>query len=382
MNKSQALKFMYKLRGKKYNLELGAIKRLLSKLGNPHLKLKVIHVAGTNGKGSVCAMVSSILSEYKVGMYTSPHLVSFNERIQINSKSISNKDFLKYFNKVVKVYSGETFFEFVTALAFLYFHDKKVDYLVLEVGMGGRLDATNVINPLISVITNIGLEHQQYLGNDIGKIAYEKAGIIKEKGIVVTSAKGVALDVIKKIANQRGNKLFIVKDKKNIKLNVLGSFQKENALIAIKVASILKISKKNISKGLLEIKWPGRFEYISKNVLVDCAHNLAGINVLKKELSRIKKEYKKIILVFGVMADKEYGKMLDELLSLVDFIVLTKPKIKRALDPKKLVVKKDKKIIKDVSKALGYAKKVANGDDLVLVTGSIYTVGEVLGRPR
>ena len=387
MNFKQAIDFLYKLEGKKYNMSLKEIKSLLKRLGNPEKKLKTIHIAGTNGKGSTCAMISSILksADYKVGMYTSPHLIDFNERIQINGKKITNKEFLKYFNKVVKFYKNETFFEFTTALAFLYFKEKNVDFLVLEVGLGGRLDATNVLDPLVSVITNIGLEHEIYLGDSIEKIAYEKAGIIKKNTPVVTGASGNALTIIKKTTKEKNCKIYHVKkDGKNIKLNLKGEFQKHNALIALKVIQLLenKISKRNIEDGLTHIKWPGRFEYLSKNVLVDCAHNLDATKVLKKELLRIRDNYKKLILVIGILDDKNYKAMLSELSPLAEKIILTKPDIERATDPKILMkyTKKDSMIINNVKEAIKQAKKIAAKDDLILVTGSIYTVGEALGR--
>ncbi|MFH2028345.1 MAG: folylpolyglutamate synthase/dihydrofolate synthase family protein [Nanoarchaeota archaeon] len=387
MDYNHALKFLYRLEGKKYNLSLDAIIYLLKKLDNPQQKLKVIHVAGTNGKGSTCAMISSILIQagYRVGMYTSPHLIRFNERIQINGKSISDSDLLKYFNKAFKAYKNETFFEFTTAMAFLYFFEKKVDYLVLEVGLGGRLDATNVVDPLVSVITNIGLEHTEYLGKTIGKIAYEKSGIIKERRPVVTGAVGEALDVISKSAKQKRSKLYVVrKDGKHLKLGLNGEFQRHNALMAIKTIEVLRlgIDKKIIDRGLLSVKWPGRLEFISDNILVDCAHNLHAVKVLKRELVKIKKKYKRIILVIGILSDKKYNEMLNALEPVVDYFVITRPSIKRAASPSTLFkfVKKDKKIIDDVKEAFEYAKKTASKYDLILVTGSIYTVGEVFGR--
>ncbi len=390
MNYNQALKFLYKLKGKKYNLDLGAIKGLLSKLSNPQDKLKVIHIAGTNGKGSTAAMLSSILKEagYKVGLYTSPHLIEFNERFQINKKKITDKDILKYFNKIYPYYENETFFEFTTALAFLYFYEKKVDFLILEVGMGGRLDATNVITPLVSVITNISLEHQQYLGKNIRKIAYEKAGIIKNNVPVVTGATGSALTEIKKIAKKRKSKIHIIKNSsKSIKLNLNGKFQKNNALLAIKTIELLKkdykITKSDIKKGLLNIKWPGRLHFLTKNILVDCAHNLDAIKTIKKDLIKIKKQYKKLILITGIMSDKSHKEMLKELETLSDFIILTQPKIERSENPRVLfdeIKVKNKKIIKNVKAALNYAKKIATKDDLIFITGSIFTVGEALGR--
>jgi len=277
MNYNQILKELYSLESVKFKQTLANMRLLLKKLNNPEKKLKCIHVAGTNGKGSVCAMISSILQEagYKVGMYTSPHLKRFNERIRINNKLITDKDIVKYYLRVKKHVTDQTFFEMTTAMAFLYFKEKNVDFAVLETGLGGRLDTTNVITPLISIITNIGLEHTEYLGNTIEKIAQEKAGIIKENIPVVTAAEGIALATIKNASNNKNSKLIIINNKiiknyKNIKLNLKGVFQIENAAIAAKTIEILKnnskiiINKKNIINGLKNAKWPGRFQFIAK----------------------------------------------------------------------------------------------------------------------
>lgn len=393
MDYKQALKWVYNLKGSEhkggFNLSLDAVKVLLSKLGNPQDDLKVIHVTGTNGKGSVCAMIATVLKEagYKVGLYTSPHLKDFRERFLIDGRKISKEEFTKYFEIVKPFVTDQTFFEVVTAIAFLYFNSKKVDFLVCEVGLGGRLDATNLVNPLISVITNVSLEHKAYLGSTIEKIAYEKAGIIKEKKPTVTGATGRALEVIKKIAKERNSELFAVK-KPILKypLKLQGDFQKINASIALESIKILnknynlKIKKNKIKKGLLNTKWPGRLEFISHNILVDCAHNPDAVRNLKKELLKIKKRFNKMYLVIGILKDKDYKDILDELVPIADKVILTKPNIPRALEPKVLAkyVKKEYVIIKDAKKALKYAKKMAKKDDLIVVTGSIYLVGEIV----
>ncbi|MEK6869330.1 MAG: folylpolyglutamate synthase/dihydrofolate synthase family protein, partial [Nanoarchaeota archaeon] len=285
MDYKNVLDELYSLDVPKWTLGLDRIESLLKKLGNPEKKLRCIHVAGTNGKGSVCAMISSILTGagYKVGLYTSPHLKKFNERIRINNKLISDKDIVKYYLKIKKYVTNQSFFEITTAMAFLYFADKKVDFAVLEVGLGGRLDATNVVTPLVSIITNIGLEHTKYLGNTIKKVAYEKAGIIKNNVPVVTAAEGIALAAIKKISNERNSRLYIANKKNaNYRIGLKGEFQKLNAAMAIKAIGILKnnygvkIKKSNVKKGLLNAKWPGRFQFLEKNILVDCAHNPHG----------------------------------------------------------------------------------------------------------
>ncbi len=391
MNYQQTLNHIYNLKGSEhkggFNLSLKDIKILLKKLKNPEKSLKVIHVAGTNGKGSVCAMLSSILKEagYKVGMYTSPHLKDFRERFLINNKKISKQDIVSYFKRVKPFITKQTFFEVITAIAFLYFKDKKVDFLVCEVGLGGRLDATNVVNPLISVITNIGLEHQEYLGETTEKVAYEKAGIVKKNKPVVTGAKGSALKVIEKIAKKNNSKLY--HDGKPIKvhLKLKGDFQLENASIAIETIKALnrhydlKVKKNNIKNGLSKTIWHGRLEFISKNVLVDCAHNIEAVKALKKELKKIKKKYQKLYLIIGILKDKDYKNMLKELTPSANKIILVKPKIQRALEPKIMAkYAKNSIIIEDTKKALKYVKKTAKKQDLTLITGSIYVVGEVI----
>lgn len=392
MNYQQTLNCIYNLKGSEhkgdFNLSLKNMKILLKKIDNPEKSLKVIHVAGTNGKGSVCAMLSSILKEagYKVGMYTSPHLKDFRERFLINNKKISQDDIVRYFKQIKPFISSQTFFEVITAMAFLYFKDKKIDFLICEVGLGGRLDATNVVNPIISVITNIGLEHQEYLGETIEKIAFEKAGIIKNKIPVVTGTKGAALKVIKKVAKKNNSKIYSDGKPIKISLKLNGEFQLENASIAVETIKILNqynnldIKKTIIKKGLLNTTWHGRLEFISKNILVDCAHNLDAVKALKKELLKIKKKYKKLYLIIGLLKDKDYKNIVKELEPLAHRIILVKPKISRALNPRILAenIKKYYLIIEDTKKALEYAKKITKDNDLILVTGSIYVVGEII----
>jgi len=389
MNYNQILKELYSLESVKFKQTLANMRLLLKKLNNPEKKLKCIHVAGTNGKGSVCAMISSILQEagYKVGMYTSPHLKRFNERIRINNKLITDKDIVKYYLRVKKHVTDQTFFEMTTAMAFLYFKEKNVDFAVLETGLGGRLDTTNVITPLISIITNIGLEHTEYLGNTIEKIAQEKAGIIKENIPVVTAAEGIALATIKNASNNKNSKLIIINNKiiknyKNIKLNLKGVFQIENAAIAAKTIEILKnnskiiINKKNIINGLKNAKWPGRFQFIAKNILVDSAHNPSGFKTLIKELKNL--NYDKLILVTGFSDDKDI-KNISKIIK-ADKVIITKSGNFKAAEPKtiKRHFNKNSIIIKNPKNALNYAKKIASKKDLILITGSIFLVGELL----
>jgi len=387
MNYNQIINYLNSLEKIGTMFGLSRIKAILKKLGNPEKSLKVIHVAGTNGKGSVCAMLAAILQGkgYKVGLYTSPHLKDIRERFKVNNKDISTKDFIKYFLKVKKYSKKETYFEFITAMAFLYFKDRKVDFLILEVGMGGRLDATNVVKPLVSVITNIELEHTDYLGKTIEKIAYEKAGIIKNKVPVITSTKGKALNVIKKVAKSKNSRVIVPK-KYNYKTNLKGDFQVFNANIAIETINVLnqlkiiKINNKTIKKSLKKVNWPGRVQF-KDSILLDCAHNPSGVKALVQYIKTLKR--KKIILIFGVLDDKDYRAMLRHLMPFVYKIIITRPNSFRALEPRILAKEVEKYskyflIIKDPSRSLKYAKSIKGKEDLILVTGSIYVVGELI----
>ncbi len=384
MNYTQTLKELYSLH--KFGIKLGLEKMqlILYELGNFHKKIKFIHVAGSNGKGSAAAMIASILKQagYKTGLYTSPHLVGLNERIRIDDKEISNEEIVKFYSKIKKLRKKYkcTFFETVTTLALLYFYEKKVDYVVLEVGLGGRLDATNIVTPLVSVITTISLEHQEYLGHTIEKIAAEKAGIIKKNVPVVTATTGKAFEVIKEAAKQKNSKLHKVKIRK-IKTNLKGEFQQFNASVALETINVLKqkglnISKKAIDKGFMSIDWQGRYDFKNSKLILDCAHNPAGAHVLANELKRLNK---KVILVFGVMSDKDIKGMITKLAKVSSKIILTKADVKRAA-PIKLISPYVKTYISipGVKKAVAYAKSIAKKNEVVVLTGSCYVVGEYL----
>jgi len=398
MNHAKILRYLYSLESPEIKLGLEDLKVLLNNIRNPEKQLKCIHVAGTNGKGSVCAMLFYILKEagYKTGLYTSPHLKKFNERIRINNHFISNKEIANYFLKVQPFITNQSFFEITTAMALLYFKENNVDFVVLEVGLGGRLDATNVFTPLISVITNVTLEHTDLLGKTIEKIAYEKAGIIKTNIPVVTGAKSTALKVIKKIAKERNAPLVEIKEYQRIKFRYLnGEIQQQNKDIALttidilRKLSFLKISQNEIISGIKKTQWKGRMEFVSKNVLVDCAHNPDGFKVLKNELAILKKQMniKNFIFVIGVQKDKDIEMILKIINPLIFTIILTKSKNPKAAEPQYLLnifneisnKKSIKKIIiKSPKKALRYAKKIAGKNDLIVVAGSIYMVGEVI----
>ncbi len=420
MKNNEALVYLEGLEKFGSRFGLDREEKLLSGLGNPHRGLKCILVAGTNGKGSVCAFLGSILKEagFKTGMYISPPLKRFNERISINGRTISDEDATRLIIKIKRIIKEKnieiTHFEFITAMAFEYFREKNVDFAVLEVGMGGRLDATNVANALVSVITRVELEHTEFLGKTIHEIAFEKAGIVKENGVLVTAeSKKDALDVIEKKCDEKNSKLIQIgrdvkfkkiesgireqifdvdgffRHYKNLKIKMLGDFQLTNATTALAVIEALNfynfnVDEKAIRKGLLKTEWPGRMQIVGKKpfIVLDCAHNLDGIRALKSSLVKLF-NHEKLILVIGISKDKDYGKMIREIGPVCDTVIATKSKSARALEPVKITEDarrycSDIIIKRNVQSALEYAKSIAGKNDLICVTGSIFVVSEVL----
>jgi len=319
------------------NLGLDRIEYLLEKLDNPHLKFKSIHVAGTNGKGSVCAMLSSVFVEagFKTGLYTSPHLFKYNERIRVGELEIGNLEMERPFRKI-KPHAKKvqaTIFEILTAMAFKYFADKKVDIAVVEVGMGGRFDATNVLIPEVSVITNIDYDHTEYLGKTLKKIAFEKSGIIKPGVPVVTGErKKEALSVIRRIAKKNRSRCAVAMGevRNEMRSALCGPHQRINAAVAVKTIELLKdfkVTKGAIRAGLKKVKWPGRFEIISSShfpvpVIVDGAHNLAGIRALVVTI-REQKIKTPLTVIFGAQKTKDVDAMIKELKPIAKEIIVT-----------------------------------------------------------
>lgn len=400
--------------------------RMLNAFGNPHQNLKAIHIAGSNGKGSVAAFVAKIFQKagYRVGLYTSPHLLDFSERIRIQGEPISYDEVIKLTRLIrTKQYEVEkedgtngdptsvtcmTFFEFTTLLAFLFFLKKKVDLAVVEVGMGGRLDATNVLNPLVSVITNISKEHQQYLGKTLAEIAGEKAGIIKKNGILLTAVTQPQIFAkIRSQCQQMGSTLYrlgkhigvqeknggmfdyqgLFTNYKKLKISVLGKYQINNAALAVGVTEILKnqgyqVTENVIREGLLKMKWPGRLEIVNQNpiILLDGAHNLDAIEKLTKELQETF-SYRKLFLVMGIMKDKSIKPILKRIVVLGHHIIFTQPKTDRVASPFFLLkaarfLNNNSEVVEDVKQAVQKALSLANKDDLICVTGSLFTIGE------
>jgi dihydrofolate synthase/folylpolyglutamate synthase len=404
---------MYGFRRFGIKLGLSTIKRILAGLGNPQDTFACIHVAGTNGKGSVASSLASILHRngYKTGLYTSPHLVRFNERIQVNNRPVTNEKVVTSYSAVKDAHFGKrdpTFFEFTTAMALFEFAAQKVDWAVIETGMGGRLDATNIINPALSIITNISLEHRAYLGNTLAQIAGEKAGIIKKHTPLVTGVRQKkAFAEIKRIAAGKEAPLFrLGTDFKvrrnqgqtfsyygirnvwhNLQTALPGSYQVDNAALVLAACELIgknnaTITRNNIREGLSKNHWPGRLEIVSNNpfIILDGAHNLAAARNLAKFLST-NLAGKAITLVVGILDDKPYKAMLKSLLTPVHRVILTRAKIDRALEPERLYdvaqnLNADAVIIPDVEQAIKKAVETTPRHGAICIAGSLYVVGE------
>jgi len=344
---------------------------------------KAIHIGGTNGKGSVSAFIVSSLYKYKVGLYTSPHLERVNERIKINGKEIRDDEIKKY--EWLCKYNF-TYFEGLTALAFKYFEENNVDYAVIEVGMGGKYDATNIINPFITIITNVEIEHTQWLGDSIEKIAKEKAGIIKNAP-VVTGCKGKALEIVKKMAKEKGveiyvegvdfswkrsGKHFLIKSDYEylIKPKMNAIYQGSNIAIAVKSLEIIGMEKNDIIKGIENAFMPARMERIGKYI-IDGAHNPAAIRAF---IEALKEVGIKPIVIFGAMKDKDVKSMLSIVSPAAKKFILTKASCSRAMEPEKMAKWcKGCVLTKNVEEAIEMVEKM-NED--VAIVGSLYLAGE------
>ena len=393
----------------KKSLKLERIKEFLALLGNPQAGFSSIHIAGTKGKGSTSAFIAYILKEsgYKVGLYTSPHLADLRERTRILPGKqkrefegiIPRAAFIRLVEKLkpkIEEYNRNsrfgalTFFEVYTALSLVYFNDQRVDFAVLETGLGGRLDATNAVNALISVITPISYEHTDKLGKSLKKIAREKAGIIKGRRSVVISApqEKEALDVIRARSDLLEAKFYVVNKFKSLKIRLLGRHQQINANVAVKAIKVLslygiKIKDDSIRRGLFNTLWPGRCEVIRRNpyVVIDGAQNAASARVLKEAIRGCfpRNKYKRLILVLGISSDKDIKGICSELYSLADKVILTKAESARASDPQVLAEYfhgKEKYITNSVSQARRLSMRLAAKKDLILVSGSLFVIGE------
>lgn len=376
----------------------------MDSLGNPQNAYKTIHVAGTNGKGSVCALIYSVLKEsgFKVGLYTSPHLMKFNERIKINGKEISDKEIVEY-TKLLKQKSEElgiqpTFFEFTTAMAFLHFA-KKVDIAVIETGMGGRLDATNIINPLVSVITNIDFDHMQILGDTKEKIASEKAGIIKTSPVITGEKDPEIIEIFRKVCDKNNTNLITTENLKSeilestlekqvfkingkkFEIHLLGKYQIENSKTAYLALKTIGVSDQNIGKGFENVCWPGRLQILSKKplVIVDGTHNSAGLGATYEF---VKKLQNRKVLVLGIAEDKPLEEFVSKLCPIFETTITTegnfKPADCRLIEEDAKKYSKNVEAIKSVKKAVQKALSLVKEDETIFITGSLYMVGDAM----
>ncbi len=364
---------------------LNRIKRICKRIGFKQ-NFKAIHVAGTNGKGSTSAALFSILSKkFKVGLYTSPHLIKPNERIRTNDGMIKNAELKKYIKMIKNAESQPlSFFEFITCIAFKYFQDKKIDIAIVEVGMGGRLDATNIITPDVEIITNIDYDHMHYLGRTIASIASEKAGIIK-KGLVISSARRkAARRIIERISQTKkvrlmeiGRNFFVRNVKvslngtsftlngKNYETNLIGVHQAYNVSDAI-IASRMFVDENTIKDGIKKISWPGRFQIFGR-IIFDGAHNTKGINMLVKTLKKLRI---KPVFVVAIFKDKQYDVMVKKLASYSNKFIFTKSDSPRACDPNELSRFARGAVEPSFGSAISKALSITNG--YVVITGSLH----------
>ncbi len=423
MDYREALSWIHSISRFGMNQGLQRIELLLHYLGDPHKKLKYLHIGGTNGKGSTAAFAASVLEAagYGVGLYTSPYLEQFTNRMAINGKDISRERLVELVERVKPLvervaaessYGHPTEFEVVTALAFSYFAGESPDIIVLEVGLGGRLDATNVVQPLVTVLTTISLEHTQVLGNTVEAIAREKAGIIKEGSPVATQARGVALEVFQNTCREKNVPLFSLgedfkaervagdlngqsfhyrglrHDFFNLHISLLGDYQVNNAALALAALELLEekgflLPEEAIRSGLHNARWPGRLEIMRRSplVVIDGAHNLEAFQNLRQTLNHTF-SYRRLILVLGILGDKAVEEILQEILPAADILVVTKPNSPRAADPRDLEKIASKMISgpvyvrESIPDAVKLALSLARAPDLVLIAGSLYVISD------
>ena len=425
MKYQEAMKYITEVGNFGSNYGLERTYKLLELLDNPQDKLKIIHVAGTNGKGSTTAMITSMLKGcgYKVGMYTSPFLEEFEERIQINGENIPKEKLAQLITKIKYAvdrvieegYNHPTEFEIITVLMFLYFATEEVDFAVVEVGLGGRLDSTNVITPILSVITSISFDHTNLLGNTLEEIAAEKAGIIKsciptviypqeEMAERVISSKCQELDSkLYKINKEDAKLINIIKEDKiyqqvkvklddeyDVKLPLLGEHQIVNLAVALKALEVIKdkapkLNRESIVKSLATVRWNGRLEIMSNSpyVVIDGAHNIQGITQLDKNIKKYF-EYKDMYLILGILADKDVEDMVKVITPKAKKVFTVTPNSMRAETAEELMneVKKYNESCEaynDYKNAFEDALKLCKKDDLLLISGSLYMIGEMRG---
>ena len=412
MTYRDTLKYLSSLNRMGIRLGLDPIRSLLERLENPQNSFPSVLIAGTNGKGSVAAMTAAILSAggFRTGLYTSPDLIDFRERIRIDGRMISRREVCICAKQAKgKILEDMSYFEFLTAMAFLHFQGRRVDIAVLEIGLGGRLDATNVASPLVSIITNISLEHREYLGGTLAEIAREKGGIIRERGTCLTAARQKpVIETLTAICRERGAALYrlgkdirttihrdgtfsyrgIRQRHERLICPLAGRHQYENAALTLGAVELLgdagyPVAERAISEGLKRTRWEGRLEILRRKprLLVDGAHNPAGVAVLCRALERDFPR-RRLFLIFGVMGDKDYLSMARRLFPLADRVFLTCPHSERALSPAALLPAVRRfhpavEVVENPGDALRRALSLAGEEDLVCAAGSLYLVGEI-----
>lgn len=414
-----ALDRLYDLQKHGIKLGLSSTANLLDRLGNPHLGLKCLHLAGTNGKGSVGAMLEATLlvAGFKTGFYTSPHLIRFSERFRLGGQEISQARVLELMETVwpaVDMREPPTFFEFVTAMAFVYYAQEGAQWTIVETGMGGRLDATNLCRPAATVITNIGLEHQDYLGHTYAAIAWEKAGIIKPG---VPLVHGVTQPAARLIVEGRAAELGAPLHRlgrdltcrrqadgtfslngglwrlKGLSTSLVGRHQPGNAALALGALEALAragapLTPEHFRQGLKQARWPGRLQQHPSGpgeptLWLDGAHNLPAARALLASLELVRQGRSPLVMVLGVMADKDLAGILGLLVPAADLVVYSRPRYERAARPEALAAAAPAgappgRVEPDLAQALATARGLAGPEGVVLVTGSLFTVGEAL----
>jgi len=412
MTYHDSLRYIEEFRMRGINLDLGPISRLLERLGAPQKDYKSVLIGGTNGKGSVAAMLASMLhcAGYTVGLYTSPHLHDFRERIRVGGEMIPPDALVDTVERVKACMAEEvTYFELATALALKYFSMRAVDIAVLEVGMGGRLDATNVVMPELSIVTNVSLEHRKYLGRTLEAITREKGGIVKTGGICLTgTGRKKVRDVLRDICRENRATFYLAGEDMRMHsdgphvfsyygiygsyhglgIPLTGGHQRDNATIAIGAVEILNsrgwvVRDNAVTEGLRCVTWEGRLETIHRcpSIVVDGAHNPAGATALRRSL-QADFVFRKLILIFAALDDKDYRRMLHTLASCADMVILTRPEEGRALDPDVLFAVARKYcahvVVKDDSRtALRHAVAMTGAADMICAAGSLYLVAEI-----
>ncbi|HKR78765.1 MAG TPA: folylpolyglutamate synthase/dihydrofolate synthase family protein [Nitrospira sp.] len=417
MTYTDAVSYLYSLQKHGIKLGLDTMAALMERLGMPQVRYPSFHIAGTNGKGSTAALTAAILQAggYRVGLYTSPHLVEFRERIRVNGRMVAESDIARLTDRIKALSEPElspTFFEFTTAMALQYFADSSVDVAVLEVGLGGRFDATNVVSPLACAITTIALDHQEYLGTTLESVAFEKAGIIKRSvPTILGRLPDAARDTIERIAFERHAPIlclgrdFHVDGETPARFRywsadvrydgltcpLLGAHQVDNCASAVALVEAVRpqqlaVAEPAIRAGLREVQWEGRLEVVAENPLtiLDGAHNPSAAEALAGYLRRFRRENpsSRVILVLAMMRDKDHSGYVGPFKGLVDAVVLTQAELKRSAtaDELRTVIGEmlpQVRIHSRVSDALSAARELARSHDMICVTGSLMLIGEV-----